>query len=87
MFSRKIMSLANCVRTPLVSRGYRNVKSKFPTQKSKVNVVKGNPGGNRMLTLSLDDESPDNSDITLEDIEDGENDLIDSHLLYDQHMK
>jgi len=40
-----------------------------------------------MLAMVLDGESPDVSDVTLEDLEDGENDMLDSHLFYDQHMK
>lgn len=54
---------------------------------SKKDVIKGNPGGNRTLAMILDGEPPDMSNITLEDIEDGENDLVHSHLLYDQHKE
>jgi len=62
------------------------VKSK-PDRPFKNDHVKGNPGGNRMLAMVLDGESPDVSDITLEDLEDSENDMLNSHLFYDQHMK
>lgn len=40
-----------------------------------------------MLAMVLDGESPDVSDVTLEDLEDGDNDMLNSHLFYDQHMK
>lgn len=86
MFSRSILLLTNSVRQPFLSRTYRNVKVE-PVQKSKNNNVKGNPGGNRLLAMILDGKSPDKSKVTLEDIEDGEDDLLDSHLLYDQHKK
>jgi len=62
------------------------VKSK-PERPFKNDDIKGNPGGNRMLAMVLDGESPDVSDVTLEDLEDGENDMLNSHLLYDEHMK
>lgn len=86
MYSRNILFLANTVRLSFVSRTYRNVKIK-PVQKSKNNNIKGNPGGNRLLAMVLDDEDPDVSNVTLENIDDGENDLLNSHLFYDEHMK
>jgi len=51
------------------------------------NIVKGNPGGNRTLAMVLDGKCPDESTLSVEDIEDGENDLINSHLLYDDYME
>lgn len=86
MFSRKILWLTHSVLQPFVSRSYRNVKVK-QTHKSRYDNVKGNPGGNRVIAMVLDGESPDKSNIALEDLEDGEDDLLDSHLLYDQHKK
>ncbi|XP_025205232.1 uncharacterized protein LOC112601704 [Melanaphis sacchari] len=85
MFSRKILFFKNVIQ-PSVIRTYRNVKAK-PDRKFKNNDVKGNPGGNRMLAMVLDGETPDISNVTLEDIEDGDNDMLNSHLFYDQHMK
>lgn len=85
MFSRKILLLANTVRSSFVSRAYRNIKVKS-VQKSKNKAIKGNPGGNRLLAMVLDGEDPDVSKVTLEDIDDGENDLLNSHLFYDEHM-
>lgn len=85
MFSKNILCLTNSVRLSFLSRTYKSVKSK-PVQKSN-NNVKGNPGGNRMLALILDDEDPDISNITLEDIENVENDMLNAHLFYDQHIK
>lgn len=84
MLSRKILFLTNVVQSSFVSRAYRNVKVKH-AQTSKKYVVKGNPGGNRTLAMVLDGEPPDMSNVTMEEIEDGENDLVHSHLLYDQH--
>lgn len=86
MFSRKILLLANTIQQPFLSRSYRNVKVN-PVQKIKKDNVKGNPGGNHLLAMVLDGESPDKTNVTMEDIEDGEEDLLDSHLLYDQHKK
>ncbi|VVC36350.1 Neugrin/Rrg9 [Cinara cedri] len=85
MFSRNILYLKNSVRSSFLSRTYRNVKAK-PVKQLKNDNVKGNPGGNRMIALILDGEAPDMSNVTLEDIENGENDLLNSHLFYDQHM-
>lgn len=82
MLSRKI--LTNVVQSSFVCRAYRNVKVKY-AKTSKKDVVKGNPGGNRTLAMILDGEPPDMSNVTMEEIEDGENDLVHSHLLYDQH--
>lgn len=84
MLFRKILFLTNGVRSSFVSRTYRNVKVKHVKANEK-DVIKGNPGGNRTLAMVLEGESPDMSNVTLEDIEDGENDLVHSHLLYDQH--
>jgi len=86
MFSRKILFFKNAIQPSFVLRTYRNVKAK-PNRQFKNNDVKGNPGGNRMLAMVLDGESPDVSDVTLEDVEDGDNDMLNSHLFYDQHMK
>lgn len=86
MLPRKLLLLTNSVQSSFVSRTYRNMKVKH-TQMSKKDVIKGNPGGNRTLAMILDGEPPDMSNITLEDIEDGENDLVHSHLLYDQHKE
>lgn len=86
MFSRNILYLTNSVRSSFQFRTYRNVKAKH-VQKSKNDNVQGNPGGNRMLELILDGEAPDISNVTLEDIENGENDMLNSHLLYDQHLR
>lgn len=86
MFSKNILYLTNSVRSSFQSRTYRNVKAKN-VQKSKNDKVQGNPGGNRMLALILDGEAPDMSNVTLEDIENGENDMLNSHLLYDQHFR
>lgn len=74
------------VQPLFVIRTYRNVKAK-PERRIKNDDVKGNPGSNRLLAMVLDGESPDVSDVTLEDIEDGDNDMLDSHLFYDEHMK
>lgn len=82
----KILMLTSSVRTSCVIRTYKSVKAK-PVRKNKNDNVKGNPGSNRMLAMVLDGESPEMSNVTLEDIEDGENDMLDSHLLYDQHIK
>lgn len=87
MFSRRIIFLTNGVRLSLISRTYRNTKTNRPTRKTKDDSLKGNPGGNRLIALALDGESPDIKDVSLEDIENGENDMLDSHLLYDQHVK
>jgi len=86
MFSRKILFLKNAVHPSFVFRTYRNVKAK-PQKQFKNDDVKGNPGGNRMLAMVLDGKSPDMSDVTLEDFENGDNDMLNSHLFYDQHMK
>lgn len=74
------------VWSPLASRMYKNVKVKR-TQKFKNDTVKGNPGSNRMLALALDGKSPEMSNVSFDDIGDGENDMLDSHLLYDEHMR
>ncbi|CAI6362047.1 unnamed protein product [Macrosiphum euphorbiae] len=86
MFSSKIRFFKITVQPSFVFRTYRNVKAK-PNRQVKNDNVKGNPGGNRMLAMVLDGESPDVSDVAFEDLEDGDNDMLDSHLLYDQHMK
>ncbi|CAH1723845.1 uncharacterized protein LOC114127185 isoform X1 [Aphis gossypii] len=86
MISSKILFFKNAIQPSFVFRTYRNVKAK-PNRQFKKNDVKGNPGSNRMLAMVLDGESPDVSDVTLEDIEDGDNDMLNSHLFYDQHMK
>lgn len=78
----------NSFRSTLSSRTYKNVKvNRVQTKFKNINNIKGNPGGNRMLAVALDGESPDMSNVTLDDIEGGENDLLDSHLFYDEHMK
>lgn len=86
MISSKILFFKKAIQPSFVFRMYRNVKAK-PNRQFKKNDIKGNPGGNRMLAMVLDGESPDVSDVTLEDIEDGDNDMLNSHLFYDQHMK
>lgn len=86
MFSRQILRLSNGIRPSFVLRTYKNMKVKH-RQKIKNDSVKGNPGSNRMVALALDGESPDVADVTLDDIEDGENDMLDAHLFYDEHMK
>lgn len=85
MFFRKVQFFKTTIQPSLVFRTYRNVKSK--PRPFKNDDVKGNPGGNRMLAMVLDGESPDVTDVKLEDLEDGENDMLNSHLLYDEHMK
>lgn len=86
MFSRKILLLPNGIRPSSVLRTYKNIKIKDRQRIKNVNI-KGNPGSNRMAALSLDGESPDVADVTLDDIEDGEHDMLDAHLFYDEHMK
>jgi hypothetical protein len=86
MFSKKILLLANTFRQPFLSRSFRNVKINS-VKNLKKDDVKGNPGSNRLLKMVLDGESLDKTNVTMEDIEDGEEDLLDSHLLYDQHKK
>lgn len=86
MFARNVQFLANNWPSFIMMRTYKYVKTK-PVRKLKNDNVKGNPGTNRMLAMVLDGESPDVSNVTLTDVEDGENDMLDSHLLYDQHMK
>jgi len=89
MFSRGMRLFMACSYGPLsVSRTYRKVKVKTHERKPKNGaVVKGNPGGNRTLAMILEGKSPEESNVTLEDIEDGENDMIDSHLFYNDHME
>jgi len=89
MFSRGIrLFLTSGDRSTFVSRTYRNVKVKKHVRKSSDDeVVKGNPGVNRTLSMILEGKSPDESNVTLEDMEDGENDMINSHMFYDDHMK
>lgn len=86
MFSRKILFFSNVVRPSFVLRTFknRNVKANLVNKNKN---VKGNPGGNRIIAMMLDGDSPEMSNVTLEDFEDGENDMLNSHLLYDQHMK
>lgn len=86
MFSRQILLLSNGIRPSFVLRTYKNIKVK-QSQKIKNDNVKGNPGSNRIAALTLDGESPDVVDVTLDDVEDGENDMLDAHLFYDEHMK
>lgn len=86
MFSSKIRFFQIAIQPSFVFRTYKNVKAK-PNRQLKNDNVKGNPGSNRLLAMVLDGESPDVSNVTFEDLEDGDNDMLDSHLLYDQHME
>lgn len=91
MFSRGMRLFFTCGNNGnglFVSRTYRNVRIKKHERKTRNDaVVKGNPGGNRMLAMILEGKSPDDSNVMLEDIEDGDNDMIDSHLFYDDYME
>lgn len=86
MLSTKIFFLTKTFRPLCVSRTYRSARVKR-SQTLKNDHIKGNPGGNRLLAVALDGNLPDVSDFSLNDIEDGENDMLNSHLLYDDHMK
>ncbi|XP_050429106.1 uncharacterized protein LOC126838606 [Adelges cooleyi] len=86
MFSTKSIYILGILQSKLSCRLYRkNVKTNLMPKRP--NKIKGNPGGNRLLAMALDGDSPDKVDISLDEIDDAENDMLQSHLFYDQHMK
>ncbi|XP_050535600.1 uncharacterized protein LOC126902401 [Daktulosphaira vitifoliae] len=86
MFSKKLIFNVLHIPTKYTVKTYRkSVKTKFAIKCR--NEIKGNPGGNRLLAMTLEGESPDKVDISMEEIEGGENDMLNSHLFYDEYIK